>query len=166
MNRKTSNDILYHTYNGLHFSFTYKNIYGKHLQSSDNVVNMKKKERLKIFKDNLRKLVKEGNEGSFVVFDATAEKFVQFAGSKEEELLICDIPLQELSKDEEKRLIEIEEFSGGEGSEDVKTGEQISYQAIFDKGDIERAADLTERIFIRVFGLPHDYDVSVTLNLE
>ena len=110
--------------------------------------------------------MKEGNEGSFVVFDATAEKFVQFACSKEEELLICDIPLQELSKDEEKRLIEIEEFSGGEGSEDVKTGEQISYQAIFDKGDIERAADLTERIFIRVFGLPHDYDVSVALNLE
>jgi len=127
---------------------------------------MKREERLEIFRCNLSKLVEEGDEGSFVIFDVATGKFVQFVGSKEEGgWMICDIPLQELSKDEEKRLLAIEEFLHSEGI-DAETGVKISYQAWFGKDDVEKAAEITERIFTEVFRLPDDYDVNVSLNLK
>jgi len=125
---------------------------------------MKKEERLEIFKINLSKIV-EGNEGSFVIFNVRSEKFVQFAGSKEMGL-VCDIPLAELSKEEEKRLLSIKDFSEGEGARDAETKELTSYQIEFNKDDINKAVELTERIFIEVFRFPTTYNVDTELNLE
>jgi len=125
---------------------------------------MKRKERLEIFKRNLSKIVEEGNEGSFVIFDTIAEKFVQFAGSKEEGgWLHCDIPLQELSKEEEKRLRDPQIFD--KNPPDAEYEELTSYAKDFDKEDLNKAVELIERIFIEVFSLPYDYNVNVELNL-
>lgn len=125
---------------------------------------MKKEERLEIFRKNLVKLV-EGEEGGFVVFDASPEKFVQFAGSKELGL-VCDIPSAELSKEERKRLLSLKEFSEGEGARDVETKGLTSYQTDFNKEDINKAVELTERIFIDVFRFPKIYSVDAELKIE
>jgi len=109
---------------------------------------MEKEERLKIFKINLSKLIEEGGEGSFVIF-SVGEKFIQFAGD-EEIGLVCDIPRAELSKEEEERLRALEEFSKGEGARDVDSNELVSYQTGYNKEEIGKAVELTERIFTEV----------------
>jgi hypothetical protein len=95
------------------------------------------------------------------------DKLVQFAHSKEEGgWLICDIPFQELSNEEKKRLLGLKEFSKSEGAR-TETQEQVSYQSTdFKKEEVDIAAELTERIFVGVFKLPQNYEVKVELNLE
>jgi len=125
---------------------------------------MNRKERLTIFNTNLREIVKERREGSFAIFNASHDKFVQFAGDKEMGL-VCDIPLTELSEDEERRLLALEEFATQKGAVDANTEEQISYQASYEKEDVNKAAELTERIFIQVFKLPVNYSIVAELKL-
>jgi hypothetical protein len=100
------------------------------------------------FQVNLEKVARI-EEGGIVLF-ASGEKFVQFVGSKDEGCLICDIPLAE--------------FSEAGGPVDVESNEQVSYQAEFDLADAENAAQLTERIFIDVFGLSPNYNVTAEVN--
>jgi len=125
---------------------------------------MKKEERLEEFRINLNKLANAG-EGSFVVFDACG-KFVQFAGGKDLDGFVCDIPFTELSEAERMRLLKFTEFSQDEGARDADSGEQTSYTTEFDLVDIDKAVQLTEQIFVEVFWLPQDYEVKTELNLE
>lgn len=125
---------------------------------------MKKEERLRIFHTNLSKLIEKGEEGSFVVFNA-GERVIQFAGDKKTGL-VCDIPLAELSKEEEERLQALDEFSSGEHARDAATNELVSYQTVCNKEEIDKAVELTERIFTEVFKLTDAYEVSVEVNLE
>jgi len=125
---------------------------------------MKKYERLEIFKANLIKIV-EREKGGFVVFEASPEKFVQFGGDKEFGL-VCDIPLAELSKEEEKRLLTLKEFSKAEGSRDANSNDLIAYQTFYNEEEVNQAAGLTERIFVEVFGFPNTYNVVTKLNLN
>ena len=123
---------------------------------------MNKEQRSKVFKTNLRKLANEKGNGSFVIFEAEHEKFVQFAGGKEMGLL-CDMPLAELSKDEQERLLILNEFASQEGSVDANTQERISYQTEYDEQDADKAAELAEKIFIQVFRLPASYSIVARL---
>jgi len=127
---------------------------------------MDKKERLRIFGTNIAKLLK-ANEGSFVIFEEKVyHKYVQFAGSKEASgWFIIDIPLIELSKDEEKRLLSLNEFSKCHRSRDIKSNEPISFQIHYTQEDVQKAAQLTEEIFIEVFKLAPDYNFKVELIL-
>lgn len=123
---------------------------------------MEKEARLEMFKTNLTKLIMEGKEGSVVIFD-TPEKYVQFAGCKG--WMACDIPTSQLTKDEEKRLLNLKQFSDAECATDAKTGETISYQSHFEEEGVDEASELVEKIFTEVYRLPQDYDVKAELNL-
>lgn len=129
---------------------------------------MRKERRLDIFKENLREIVSERkNKMRMVHFSASPEKYVVFFGSVDE--LVCDVPRVELSMQEEKRLLTLDEFSEGEGLRDPNTNLLKTYQTRYSEEDIDKAVELVERIFIEVFRFPAIYDVSPyaeTLNYD
>lgn len=118
-----------------------------------------RKNRISEIKIALTTLAKEGDpESSFVIFEnPQTEKFVQFAFLGDE--LVCDIPLQELSKDEEKAIRSIME----EKATNARTGELISYQKWFNITELNKAAEFVETIFTRVFKLPEDYTIETEI---
>lgn len=120
---------------------------------------MMRKNRISEIKIALTTLAKEGDpESSFVIFEnPQTEKFVQFAFLGDE--LVCDIPLQELSKDEEKAIRSIME----EKATNARTGELISYQKWFNITELNKAAEFVETIFTRVFKLPEDYTIKTEI---
>ena len=136
----------------------------------NKVLALHKNERLKIFRKNLIKLATQGKEDRFcfVIFEVMSEKFVQFADIKDKDarFLTCDIPLQELSEEEEKRLQCLELFEKTPNY--LESGEiaSYSYVADFDYEEIEEAANIAERVFIQVFHMPPNYEINVELNLE
>jgi phosphoribosylaminoimidazole-succinocarboxamide synthase len=82
---------------------------------------------------------------------------VQFAFLGEE--LVCDIPLQELSKEEENAIKSIME----DKATDARTGELISYQKWFSVTELNKAAEFVETLFIKVFKLPEDYMIKIEI---
>ena len=113
-------------------------------------------------KTHLNKLTEAGEEGSFAIFDADPGRFVQFVGGKEIGL-ICDIPLAELSNVEKNRLVSLLKFSGEEHLNDA--GECSAYQIAYENKEVDKAAELADRIFIEVFMLPSDYNVKAEISL-
>jgi len=100
----------------------------------------------------IKRIVNEGGDNNFVIFeDKNTGKFIQYAGTKGDPVLICDIPFHQLTPEEEDALIEMG-FTKGE----------ISYQALV---DYEDAAELADEIFTEIFNL-QDYKLKVELNLE
>lgn|GEM_PF-4165793 len=67
---------------------------------------------------------------------------------------------QELTTDEEERLRKLREFYRHD------YGSHYTYHAKLSRYEIEKAAELAEKIFVDVFKLPQDYEVKVELNLE
>jgi len=124
---------------------------------------LNRSERLKLFVTNIQKIVNEGKVGSYVIFNTSAEKFVQFAYDPDDDLLICDIPLPELSKEEKERLLVFEDFSKGDEAIEVDTSRLASFQTIFKGKEADKAGKLIERIFIKVFYLPSNYNPTVEL---
>lgn len=112
---------------------------------------MLKNDRLKLFSSSLEKLVKQGKEGSILVF-STTEKFVQFAYDPDEDWLICDMPIAELTLEERKRLENLKEFEKNSGAK-TET-EFVAYQHGLNGNETEKATELVERIFSKVFLLP------------
>jgi len=105
----------------------------------------------------LTNLVRE-DKGTFVIFEnPPSEKFVQFAILEEE--MICDIPLQELSNEEENRITSFMEI----GATDARTGEPISYQKSFGKNATGKAAEFAETLFLEVFRLPKSYTMETKI---
>lgn len=78
-------------------------------------------------------------------------------------VLLIDVPLAELSKDEENAIRSI---LGEDGAVDVETGEKVSYQELFQVNEVERAIELTEEIFTDVFNLPETYKIEYDLTME
>ena len=72
---------------------------------------MEKLDRLQLFNTSLNKIVKEANEYGIAIFEASPDKFVQFSYDSKDDELICDIPLAELSSQEEHKLLLLKEFS-------------------------------------------------------
>jgi len=64
-----------------------------------------KEQRLKVFKNNSRRLANETSEGSFVIFEAEHEKSLFNSHCGKEMGLPNDIRLAELSGNEQKRLL-------------------------------------------------------------
>ena len=120
---------------------------------------MKRNERTNQIKTALNRLVEEGTEGSFLIFEnPKTEKFVQFAFV---DGLICDIPLAELSREEENKIKSIM----GEGARDVETGKSVSYQKWFESDKIDKAVEFVEKIFINIFKLPESYRIECNINI-
>jgi hypothetical protein len=107
------------------------------------------------------------DKGSFVVFeDRLSKKFVQFAGSRWERLLL-DLPTQPLDPDEmrrasaffAKRGVQLHTWTV-EGP-DGERREQSSFQLELG-ADVERAAKLALGVFREVYHLPPDFSLEIT----
>lgn len=119
------------------------------------ISDLRKKERKRIYQSYLESLIYEGGNNNFVVFSETiSKKFLQFAGSRGDRLVIIDIPKVALDKREKKLLLEtiviLEEADA-------------SYQVLVtpDQGVL-----IAEKIFIDVFQVTHDYSFTAELTLE
>ena len=117
---------------------------------------MKKEERFKEITHGFEFLSRNTCvEDPYVVFENPKTlKFVQFSLSSRG--ILCDIPLIELSKDEESGIRQIMEE---EATMDSRTGEKISYQRVFEQDEIEQAFEMLEMVFTEVFKLPESYSL-------
>lgn len=67
---------------------------------------MKREERIEVFKERLLKITREGGSGNFVIFkEPTTGKFIQFAGERGKQTVLCDIPGQQLTRDQTEKLV-------------------------------------------------------------
>lgn len=118
----------------------------------------------------LRSLLGRENEDAFVIFeDAGSGKFVQFAGTATEPLLL-DLPEQTLSEAEFYRAVAFFRRLGVVGDErdllDEPGGSAVGRQFSFNANPatVEEAADLALGVFREVYGLPDDFELTVTAN--
>ncbi len=108
--------------------------------------------------------------GSFVIIeDVQSGKFVQFAGSNEEPLLL-DLPSQTLSPEEMKKATAVFLEMGYAGPETYQTqafpggppsGEQTSFTVKFER-DVDKATELGVAILHRVYGLDENARLELT----
>lgn len=108
--------------------------------------------------------------GAFlIVEDVRSSKFVQFAGSKEEPLLL-DLPSQTLSPDEMTKAKVVFSDLGYSGPETHETrefpggppaGEQTSFMVKFER-DIDKATALAVAILDLVYGLDENAKLKLT----
>ena len=107
--------------------------------------------------ETLNRLLARG-EGAFVVCeDRPSGKFVQFAGSRDEPLVL-DLPVQQLSADELERAeiffrelgVSYEEWPVFDQPDGQEVGAQGGFQLELGQ-DTRRGADLTLRLFTEVF---------------
>ncbi len=117
---------------------------------------MKKKERQSIILSYLKTIVQEGGSGNFVIFtDPDTNRFVQFAATKGEKVVLIDIPKQSLSKQETIRLVD---YFGA-----LIQPTDYSYQA---EMSVDQGAICAEKIFRDVYQLPDKYSIEIKINLE
>ncbi len=125
---------------------------------------MDKKQRINLFKKCLRKVAKEAIGGLIHFYTKEALQgppnghLIQFAGGTEG--LACDIPIAWLSEKEIEKIKKLPEF--------FEAKEIGSYQAYFDISDeeIEKMANLTEKIFTEIYNLPENYDVIIEYTID
>jgi hypothetical protein len=108
---------------------------------------MEKKERRQLFKTSIEKIVEEAKESGIVIFEAGSDKFVQFCYDPEESSPVCDIPITELSAQEEEKLLLLKEFPKGSGAFDDKN-QLVAYHTYLKGEDLNKATNLTERILV------------------
>jgi len=125
---------------------------------------MNKIQRINLFKKCLKHLAEESIGGIIHFYTKEAIQgppngcLVQFAGGTEG--LACDIPIIWLSKEEIEKIKKLPEF--------FEAKEIGSYQAYFNISDkeIEKMANLAEKIFTEVYNLPENYDVIVEYTID
>lgn len=123
------------------------------------------------FREALKRLQTRTNDDAFVIFeDRASQKFVQFAGSQQEPLYL-DLPHQALSEEERARAEKLFHNLGTESITyplyDKPGGQIVGSQSVFSLvlgSDVERAAELTARIFAEVFVLPDGFDLAIEEN--
>lgn len=117
---------------------------------------MRKKERYSVFRSYLKTILEDGGSGNFVIFtDPKTNKFVQFAASKGDKIVLIDIPMQSLSKEETNRL----EYHFGAllGPTDYAYQGEVS---------VEQGAICAEKIFRDVYQLSERYSIETKITLE
>ena len=115
----------------------------------------------------LSSLLVRRNDDAFVIIEhSKTGKFVQFAGSATEKLLL-DLPSQTLSEEEFYKAVELFRKMGIIGSEhnllDKAGGEvvgrQFSFNAVFHS--VPDATKTVEKIFAAVYGFPINCDLEI-----
>jgi hypothetical protein len=119
-------------------------------------INLDKvRDRTSSIKSTLTYLVKNGGLESYLIFEnPETKKFVQLANIDEE--FLFEIPLSSLTVKEKQR---VKSFL----PEYAKYGKKVnegSYQKWFRIDEIDKIADLIEKIFVNVFGLPISYTIN------
>ncbi|MBM4020055.1 MAG: hypothetical protein FJ288_17345 [Planctomycetes bacterium] len=118
-------------------------------------------------------IIRQGGEGSFVIFEEPClRKFVQFAGSQTEGLLL-DLPSPALSEDEMTRARDFFRELGVDSHAHVEVpddnGRPAKWVATFQMklgNDTRRAAQLACGVFLRVFRLSPDAAIIARVNLN
>lgn len=119
-------------------------------------------DRIKLYSDNLNKLLQR-EEGYFIIFEETkTKKFVQFQASVHAKQLLLDIPTREqgLSEEQIQKLNELLIFDGS--SIELFSKENPFQVSFINKTDY--VAEIIERIFLEIFNLPNDYIVKIALD--
>ena len=123
--------------------------------------NKMNKNRVKIYKESLNKLL-ERKDGNFLIIeDIETRKFVQFEASSKARQLLLDIPIapQHLSMEQINKLNNLIAFNG-DSIEPFSRGDPFQVSFI---NKTDYAAEIIERIFIEIFNLSNNYNVAVTL---
>jgi hypothetical protein len=81
-------------------------------------------------------------------------------------VVFIDLPVENLSKEEKTRLLDLNVFSSNFGRRDPKNNELISYKAKYRKFELNEAAVLVEKLFLEVFRVPFDYNVKSNLKSD
>jgi hypothetical protein len=123
-------------------------------------------------KEALAALLRRDNPDAFVIFEEKrSRKFVQFAGSANEERLLLDLPSQILDAGESQRAEEYFQQLGVRAEEydvfDRPGGKAVGRRRNFLKDfgkDVEAATRVTQEVFERVYQLPPDFDLVVEEN--
>jgi hypothetical protein len=121
----------------------------------------------------LSALLQRDNPDAFVIFEEkSSRKFVQFAGSAHEELLL-DLPAETLTAAEMERATLLFQELGMPGPETYPVytdpsmtevaGMQTSFNMRFGR-DFKRAAQVALAIFRRVYGFPADFQLTLKEN--
>ncbi|MDJ0708665.1 MAG: hypothetical protein QNJ46_35835 [Leptolyngbyaceae cyanobacterium MO_188.B28] len=114
-------------------------------------------------------LVRRNDDAFVIIAHPETQKFVQFAGSATEQLLL-DLPSQTLSEMEFYNAVQLFRKLGVIGDEhDVLdkpggqvVGQQFSFNATF--RSVADATRTVEDIFATVYGFPTDCDLEITEN--
>ena len=118
----------------------------------------------------LSSLLVRRNDDAFVIIEhPESKKFVQFAGSATEQLLL-DLPSQTLSELEFHKAVQLfreigvigDEHSVFDGPAGRVVGQQFSFNAVF--RSVAEATETVERIFAAVYGLPVDCEIAIVEN--
>jgi hypothetical protein len=100
-------------------------------------------------------LIHEGGANNFVVFTETiSKKFLQFAGSNGDRLVIIDIPKVAINPEEKKLLL---------GTIVILEEADSSYQVLVTP---EQGALIAEKIFLDVFFVSDSYSFETELHLD
>jgi tetratricopeptide (TPR) repeat protein len=121
----------------------------------------------------LSALLQRDNADAFIIFEEKETgKFIQFAGSKNEDLLL-DLPSQTLSREEMARAKVLFEELGSSGPEkhamytdkslEVIARIQTSFNMNFGR-DFRRAAEVTLAVFERVYRFPAEFQLILKEN--
>jgi hypothetical protein len=118
---------------------------------------MKKEERIKKIVESFENALKNREDFITVKHPGTG-KFVQFAVFQQKNIIIMDVPLLELSDEE---LTKIKGMLNAEVGMERSSNEPISVQRVFGYDEIRDAPEVVEEIFLKIFGMPIDYDIAV-----
>ena len=124
-------------------------------------------------RDSLSALLQRSNQDAFVIFEEKKTgKFVQFAGSRNEDLLL-DLPNQALTELEaSKAKVVLRDWGASDPQEyvvftdedmDTVAGRQISFQINFGR-NVSQAAQACLAIFERVYDFPADFELLIEEN--
>lgn len=125
--------------------------------------------RLRITEALSSLLVRQNDDALVIIEHAETKKYVQFAGSAREQLLL-DLPSQTLSETEFYNAVQLFRKMGVIGDEhDVLdkpdgqvVGQQFSFNVTF--RSVGDATDTVEDIFTNVYGFPSDCDLEIIEN--
>jgi hypothetical protein len=119
-------------------------------------------ERLQIFYANLVEL--QGSPDRRPLIFKSGPKTLDFG--VQDGVVFIDLPVENLSKEEKNRLLKLNAFSSNFGRRDPKNNELISYKAKYHKFELNEAALLVEKIFLEVFRVPLDYNVTFNFQVD
>ena len=118
---------------------------------------MNPQERRDLVRKSLKELLEKIKEGSSLVYlmlsEKNSKKYLQCTISKDQQIVLIDIPESTLTDEEIKKIKAIvSEITG----EEALVGLQI-------QTPIDEAIDTIDRIFIEGFGFNEDYDLEASI---
>ena len=122
-----------------------------------------------VIRDALKRLLKRPAGAILIIEEPRSKKFVQFAGSRDEPLLL-DLPAEPLSPEELRKAKALFAEMGYPGPETYQVlespggppaGKQTSFHVKFGT-DVDKATELAVAVLHRVYGFGEDVELKLT----